>query len=210
MRTLPRQRAALGESRFKLRLTVVGLAPPMRTPGRIKRSDYPKDELLTRLAAELDAAQPDRAAPRVLQRLELPSYPDALGPCAEFSLTRSEFVFSQKRTDGKLYITICGKREYEGKGAKKVRSKQPWPLTQDKSRLRPISLHRWICVFMHGLPPSKQHEATHVCGNDACVAGGHIRWQFYKDNLDDVPFHNSTLSTTPEGTRRFSRIPWCQ
>ena len=50
MRTLPRQRAPLGESRFKLRLTVVRLAPPMRTPGRIKRSDFPKDELLTRLS----------------------------------------------------------------------------------------------------------------------------------------------------------------
>ena len=184
----------------------------MRPLGRIDKNAYPSGAILAELASEIDAAQLDPAAPRVLQRLPVESHPCKLGACAEICPHSSSFVMSSRRGKGKCYTTVAGKRSHRGKGMKKSRSKQDWPRTVKTDRLRPISLHRWICFEMHGPPPSELHEATHICGNDSCVAGAHLRWQLSEANFDDLSFHQQHPPTTPrsstESKRHYSRLAW--
>ena len=187
----------------------------MRSRVLMQAHDFPPRRLLQEVAAEIDAAPRDKPAPRVLDRSELSSYPNALGPCSELRLSecrQSAFVMSQHHCSGKMYVTVTGKREYAGKGVKMKRSKQAWPRTRGTDRLRPVSLHRWICFALRGPPPSSMHEAAHVCGNDACVAGKHLRWLLKKENVKDQIFHRAVSPCEPcsvaEGRRQYSRLSW--
>ena len=163
------------------------------------------------LCTEIDAAPPKADAPRVLDRVTVHAHPVALTPCIPFKVdksAKSAFVLSQKRSNGKKYITVAGKREYpDGKGFKK-RSTQQWPRTRN-DRLRPVSLHRWIAFAMHGAPPSASYDAAHVCGNDACIAGAHLQWQKHSLNMKDVVFHKELQPVyTLRTTRHYARLPY--
>ena len=186
--------------------------PQMPPKGVINPNEYPSRDLLARLASEIDEQQWHSATPRVLEKQHVLQHPDPLGPCTELFLYesfQSAFVLSQKRSHSKRYITVTGIREYPGKGAKKVLSTQCWPRTRKTGRLRPISLHRWIAVAVHGIPVNKGDEATHICGNEACVAASHIRWQSRDQNLDEREWHHQHPPATIHGmTRRFSRLSW--
>lgn len=46
---------------------------------------------------------------------------------------------------------------------------------------------RWVCIQVHGDPPSKFHEAAHECGNGhlSCVNPKHLRWATKLENQED-------------------------
>lgn len=51
--------------------------------------------------------------------------------------------------------------------------------------------HRLMCEMAHGPAPFEGAQATHKCGNRACVNPGHIRWGTQKDNEDDKLDHGT-------------------
>ena len=124
----------------------------------IKACDFPPFRVLLILARAINAARRDEHAPRVLAPEKSSAGSAPLGPCRLLHMSDEEdfgFVMSQSRTDGTWCVTVTGQREaINGPGMKKTRSTQPWPLTAT-GRLRPVSLHRWICFGMHGEPPSE-------------------------------------------------------
>ena len=192
----------------------------MASAPRTEAQDYPSDALLLDLVDELERTQADVDAPRILARADVPAHPVPLGPCVELQLKGSNptsFVLSQRRSGGVMYVTVAGKRSCGcSKGVKKERSTVPWPRTRKTDRLRPVCLHRWLCMYMRGPPPSSDAQASHVCGNDACIAGCHLHWQTKADNLEDRSFHCAQLPLSPRlprtaavACRRFSRREWC-
>jgi len=55
--------------------------------------------------------------------------------------------------------------------------------------------YRVMCEWVHGEPPTPQHEAAHSCarGHEACVHPQHVRWATSKENGQDMVAHgNST------------------
>ena len=124
---------------------------------RTEALDFPADELLSDLASELEAAQP-LTSRRILEAAPTLCRSAPSGDCFEVvleTMEKTSFVLSQRRSNGAMYITVCGRRAHDGgKGAKKTRSKVPWPRTRRTDRLRPISLHRWITRVVHGPPPT--------------------------------------------------------
>lgn len=49
---------------------------------------------------------------------------------------------------------------------------------------RHYGVHRLVCEWVHGPPPSEDMEATHSCGNGhlSCVTRNHLRWKTPKEN----------------------------
>lgn len=188
------------------------MAPTARTAA----ADYPSDELLRKLTADLEALHGHFGSQRVLDLLPAPRFPAPLGPCFEVDVSMckaSSFVLSQQRSKNELYITVSGKRaHHSGKGVKKQRSTVPWPRTRSTDRLRPVSLHRWITFSTRGPPPSQESEASHICGNQRCIAAGHLQWQSRAENLTDRTFHlkhpPTSVRTRHAPKRHYSRIEW--
>jgi HNH endonuclease len=50
---------------------------------------------------------------------------------------------------------------------------------------------RIVCEEAHGKPPSKRHEATHLCGNGhlGCINPSHLRWNTHAGNMVDMVKH---------------------
>jgi hypothetical protein len=206
----------------------LSLSPPARLTGVVVVSElqmrrravlatheYPTVDLLRDLIAEVEDARSNDALPPVLGLAPVQEYPSPLGRCTELHVNeiRTTFVLSQARSGGKGYITVSGKRNpCAGKGVKSQRSTDVWPRTRKTNRLRPVSLHRWICVATRGPPPSEDSDATHVCGNERCIAAAHLRWQSQGENRDDQRFHKMHAPLTPRSQttsmRRFSRMTW--
>ena len=147
----------------------------------IRKQDYPPFKVLHALAREFDLRRPNGAA-LVLDRCPTSSDPASpASPCRRVILKEEgsyPFVLSQARNDGAGYLTVTGKREARNDiGKKKTRSRQPWPRTPKTDGLRPVSLHRWICLYMHKEPFSESFDAAHTCNNSDCIAGAHLMWQ---------------------------------
>lgn len=189
----------------------------MKPRASFRPQDYPSDDVLCELIAEIESQQPISARMRVLSKTPAHAHPVPLEPCVELhvdSMT-STFVLSQRRSRGELYTSVCGKRTHNSaKRVPKVRSQQPWPRTHRTDRLRPVALHRWITVSVRGPPPSSEHEASHICGNERCIASAHLQWQHRRENKKDCGFHSVHLPLTPASeptvTRRFSRTAWLE
>ena len=109
--------------------------------------------------------------------------PDAAKAAGSFVVWKSK-----ERYGKRSYIRVQGRRTHPPSGMKKTRKDLTWPRT-GSGRLRIVRLHRWICAAVHGPPPSKEHEATHICGNSECICASHIRWQPKPENREDVIFH---------------------
>lgn len=192
--------------------------PPslMPLPARVKAADYPSMELLCELCEEIESSQQSVSSASILDLSPNAAFPQPLGPCFELRVaetTRSSFVLSQRRSGNVMYVTVTGKRSpCSGKGHWKKRSKVAWPRTRGTDRLRPITLHRWICMAMRGEPLAADMEAAHICGNDLCIASSHLQWQTRRDNGLDRRFHNCTPAELPrtrqQGKKHYSRLPW--
>ena len=52
---------------------------------------------------------------------------------------------------------------------------------------------RYICILVHGLPPTPSHQAAHSCGKGhlGCVNGGHLRWTTPAENQADRHEHGT-------------------
>ena len=50
-----------------------------------------------------------------------------------------------------------------------------------------IEAHRFVCIWAHGAPPSRPHEAAHNCpaGHRHCVAPNHLAWKTPVQNAAD-------------------------
>jgi hypothetical protein len=51
-----------------------------------------------------------------------------------------------------------------------------------------IDVHRYICIQVHGEPPSPKHHASHSCGQGhlGCVNPKHVRWKTQSENLKET------------------------
>lgn len=77
-----------------------------------------------------------------------------------------------------------------------------WPFWKNRKgygriqvKLRHVRVHRLVCFWRHGPPPSPNHHAAHECGNAACCNPNHISWKTPTENEHDKARH---------GTRVFS------
>ena len=139
---------------------------------------------------------------------------EPLSACCELLLRPNEkfkYSLSQKRSSNKKYITTTGPRDPDaGRGKKKTYLNNGWPRTQTRGqrrRLQPMCIHRWICIAKYGPPSTDDMEASHTCGNDACINPNHLQWSSQSDNWKDRAFHliHPPVTIAAE-TRRFSRI----
>lgn len=177
---------------------------------------HPPTSMLFDLLTDVEKTRPWRARARfdALQDCYPPPAAFApLTPCCELLLGENEeldWVLSQKRSGGKLYITTTGKAGPKpGSGMKRTFMNDGWPRVRAKDgrrRRRQICLHRWMCIAVHGPPSRDDFEAAHRCGNDACIAPDHVQWASQSANRKDRSFHANHLPVmTDAGLRRFAR-----
>lgn len=48
-----------------------------------------------------------------------------------------------------------------------------------------IGAHRFVCMKVHGKPPTRKHQAAHLCSNSLCLNPRHLRWATRKENEAD-------------------------
>lgn len=53
--------------------------------------------------------------------------------------------------------------------------------------------HRLMCEFVHGEPPTPEHEAAHSCGRgkQGCVHPKHVSWKTKSQNMQDKRRHGT-------------------
>ena len=58
-----------------------------------------------------------------------------------------------------------------------------------------VMAHRFLCEMRSGLPPSKKHQAAHLCGrgHEGCVNPRHLRWATAKENARDKIIHGTRV-----------------
>lgn len=54
-------------------------------------------------------------------------------------------------------------------------------------------VHRLVCEYVNGEPPTPEHEAAHSCGKGhlACVTKGHLSWKTHIGNMADTIEHGT-------------------
>lgn len=76
----------------------------------------------------------------------------------------------------------------------------PWPFSKDDKGYgimrvdgKTIRAHRYLCMRVHGLPPTPEHEAAHSCGkgHQACTAKNHLFWKTQAENQADRLDHGT-------------------
>ena len=180
----------------------------------VSMSEYPPMEILERLLTEIAPAIDGLMPDHVLARAAMTKHPAALSPCCSVDhvlLPKTSFVMRRKSMTRCPYMIVIGMRTAKGEDPALVkRSPSPhgWPRLRS-GRPRPIRLHRWICATVYGAASGDKCEATHLCGNSACIAAAHLRWQSRRDNMLDQTFHlDHPPRQTRAGMRRFARQSW--
>jgi len=61
-------------------------------------------------------------------------------------------------------------------------------------------VHRLVCEFANGAPPTATHEAAHSCGNGhlGCCSAAHLSWATHAGNMRDMVIHERS----PKGSRQ--------
>ena len=83
-----------------------------------------------------------------------------------------------------------------------------WPRCK-KRRSEPtiVNVHSWVAASVWGeRSNASKMQATHICGNDKCVAACHIRYQSADANRADHKFHS--VRNGPHTSMSVSRLSW--
>ena len=53
--------------------------------------------------------------------------------------------------------------------------------------------HRYVCMLIHGDPPTPKHHAAHICGNGdkGCLSSSHLKWKTASENAADKLIHGT-------------------
>lgn len=75
-----------------------------------------------------------------------------------------------------------------------------WPYTKGSNGYGKIRVNgkelcasRYVCILVHGDPPTPQHEAAHSCGkgNEGCTTPNHLSWKTPAENQADRVKHGT-------------------
>jgi len=89
----------------------------------------------------------------------------------------------------------------------------PWPFSVSKHgrgkvcvEKRNISAPRYMCMLVHGLPPTPRHQAAHSCGNGhiGCMNPRHLSWKTSKENEADKIEHGTIRRGTSINTSKLT------
>lgn len=72
-----------------------------------------------------------------------------------------------------------------------------WPYSRSGkgyARIHRQNVHRIICEYTHGAPPTPEHQARHLCGKGhlGCVAPRHVAWGSPSENQMDRIDHGTS------------------
>lgn len=70
-----------------------------------------------------------------------------------------------------------------------------------------VTVHRLVCIEVHGLPPTPYHESAHTCGNGnvGCVNPNHVRWATSSENQMDRVVHGNSNRGERCGSAKLTR-----
>lgn len=71
---------------------------------------------------------------------------------------------------------------------------------------RLVYVHRLACEAVHGHPPSKEHQAAHLCGrgHEGCVNPLHLSWKTSLANAADKYIHDTINHGERSGTAKLT------
>lgn len=93
---------------------------------------------------------------------------------------------------GKAFLWIVEHAAYGGDEC------LPWPFARDTQGYGMFGLngkswkaYRFMCILAHGEAPTKQHHASHSCGNGhlGCTNPRHLEWKTPSENQKDRARH---------------------
>lgn len=67
-----------------------------------------------------------------------------------------------------------------------------------------IQAHRYVCLRVHGDPPTPKHEAAHRCNRRDCINPFHLRWATKSENESDKLAHGTHTRGTRNGRSKLS------
>lgn len=80
--------------------------------------------------------------------------------------------------------------------------KNGYPKIKYKGKVQ--TAHRAVCIIVHG-PSPPGHEASHSCGVQSCISGGHLSWKTPVDNAADKIAHGSAPVGEKNGAAKITR-----
>lgn len=86
----------------------------------------------------------------------------------------------------------------------------PFSLTDGYGKIKDgekwFGAHRYICLLVHGDPPSPNSQASHSCGNGdkGCVSPNHISWKTPSGNQSDRLIHGTHSRGERSGTAKLT------
>lgn len=94
-----------------------------------------------------------------------------------------------------------------------------WPYARNKWGYGKVTIggrtkgvHRLVCEYTHGPPPTVEHQACHSCGNGhlGCVAPNHLSWKTRKGNAADAIAHGVQIKGERHHMARLSALDVAQ
>jgi hypothetical protein len=88
-----------------------------------------------------------------------------------------------------------------------------WPYSRNEQGYGRLSVDdkmvrasRYVCMLVHGDPPTPKHHAAHSCGNGhlGCVAPRHLRWATPKQNYADRLEHGTHARSERNGKAKLT------